>query len=77
MLVWIHKPTKRDIQSQGFGEMKCFCGRKKKGGLNMQAICDSIGRFLDVDIAFPGATLDFFPFQNSLINKKLELNEFP
>ena len=29
MLIWIHKPTKSDMKRQGFGEMKCYCGRKK------------------------------------------------
>ncbi len=29
MLVWIQKPTKQAMQQQGFGEMKCYCGRKE------------------------------------------------
>ncbi len=42
----------------------------------MQAICDSMERFLDVEIAFPGATSDFFAFHNSQIEKKHKVDEF-
>ena len=76
MLVWIHKPTRKDMTRQGFGEMKCYCGRKKKFGLNMQAICDSMGNFLDIEIAFPGAASDYFAFHYSKIRKKLEIDGF-
>lgn len=76
MLVWIHKPTRKEMQRQGFGEMKCYCGRKKKYGLNMQAICDSMGRFLDIEIAFPGASSDYFAFHYSKVKKKLETDGF-
>ncbi len=47
--------TKQGMQQQGFGEMKFYCDCKKEYSLNMQAICDSMGRFLDIEIAFPGA----------------------
>jgi hypothetical protein len=29
ILIRIHKPSKSDMKRQGFGEVKCFCGRKK------------------------------------------------
>ncbi len=61
---------------QGFGEINCFCGRKKKYGFNMQATCYYMERFLDVEIAFPSATSDFFAFLNVQIKKKLEVDEF-
>ncbi len=76
MLAWIHKPTKWDVKQQGFGEMKCYCGQKKKYRLNMQAICNSMGKFLDIEIAFPGASLDYFAFNFSKIKKKLEVEGF-
>jgi hypothetical protein len=72
ILIWIHKPSKSGMKRQGFGEMKCFCGRKKKYGLNMQGTCDSRGIFLDVEIAFPGVSSDYFAFQYSKLKAKLE-----
>ena len=62
ILIWIHKPSKNDVEAFKFGPAKFFCGRKKKFGLNMQAVCDARGRFLDVEIRFPGSTSDFFCF---------------
>ena len=76
MLIWIHKPSKQDMEEQGFGEMKYFCGRKKKFGLNMQAVCDSDKKFLDVEISFPGATSDYFAFYHSKIKQDLEKENF-
>ena len=60
ILIWIHKPGKNDVKAIKFGPAKFFCGRKKKFGLNMQAVCDAEGRFLDVEIEYPGSTSDFF-----------------
>ncbi len=48
----------------------------KKYGLNIQAICDSTGQLLDIEIAFPGAASDYFAFNYSKIRKKLEVEEF-
>ena len=50
ILIWIHKPTIPELQKLGIGGKKLFCGRKKKFGLNMQAVCDACRRFLDVEI---------------------------
>ena len=73
LLIWIHKPTKTDIEDNiGFGETKFFCGRKKKYGLNMMGTCDARGYFLDVEIKYPGATSDFYAFLNSNLRDKLE-----
>ena len=41
ILIWIHKPSKRDVKAIQFGPSKFFCGQKKKFGLNMQAVCDA------------------------------------
>lgn len=66
LLVWIHKPTSIDVEENiGFGPKKFFCGRKKKFGLNMMGTCDSNGKFLDVEIKFPGSSSDFYAFLNS------------
>jgi hypothetical protein len=62
ILIRIHKPSDSDCNMLGFGQTKFFCGRKKKFGLNMQAVCDAQRRFLWVDIRYPGTTSDFFAF---------------
>jgi len=73
LLIWIHKPTSTDIKDNiGFGPKKFFCGRKKKYGVNMMGTCDSTGKFLDVEIQFPGSSSDFYAFLNSDLRKKLE-----
>lgn len=76
ILIWIHKPTEEDCGNTGVGPVKFFCGRKKKYGLNMQAICDSKRRFLWVDIQFPGATSDYFAFEQTDLYKKLQRDGF-
>ena len=72
MLVWIHKPSKRALEKAGFGPKKFFCGRKKKFGLNLQAICDHNRKFLDIDIVHPGSTSDYLCFSTSAISDRLE-----
>ena len=39
MLLWIERPTLKDCQQAKCGTKKFFCGRKKRFGLNLQAIC--------------------------------------
>lgn len=75
ILIWIHKPYDDDCKEIGIGPTKFFCGRKKKYGLNMQAICDARRRFLWVDIRFPGATSDYFAFTQSDLFRRLEEDE--
>jgi hypothetical protein len=72
ILIWIHKPTASDCEALGFGPIKFFCGRKKKYGLNMQAVCDARRRFLWVDLKYPGSTSDFFAFDQSSLKRQLE-----
>ena len=63
MLVWISKPSKSDVEENiGFGEGRFLCGRKGKFGIQLQAICDSKRRFLDVSIGTPGSSSDYFTF---------------
>mmetsp|Transcript_4688 Transcript_4688/g.7094 ORF Transcript_4688/g.7094 Transcript_4688/m.7094 type:complete len:174 (-) Transcript_4688:241-762(-) len=42
----------------------------------MQAICDAKRRFLWVDIQFPGATSDYFAFEQTDLYKKLQRDGF-
>jgi DDE superfamily endonuclease len=72
MLLWIHKLSKQDVKLTNCGEVKIFCGRKKKYGLNLQAVCDAKRRFLDVYIGHPGATSDFLSFMTSPLHICLE-----
>lgn len=76
VLIWIHKPTDADCGSMGFGPVKFFCGRKKKFGLNMQAVCDANRRFLWIEIRYPASTSDFFAFQQSSLKEQLEAADF-
>jgi DDE superfamily endonuclease len=50
--------------------------KKKKFGLNMQAVCDSKRRFLDVYIGHPGATSDFLSFMTWPLHRRLEEPNF-
>ena len=72
ILILIHCPTKPDIKRMGIGPLKFYCGRKKKFGLNMQAVCDARGTFLDIDIRLPGAASDYYAFCKSPLKQKLE-----
>ena len=76
MLVWMNKPTISDQASIGFGPSKFFCGRKMKYGLNMMGVCDSMRRFIWVEINMPGAASDFYAFDQSSLKKKLEREGF-
>ena len=59
----INKPTE-DSQS--------YFSYKMKYSLNVQAVCDATGKFLDVDIRWPGGTHDAKVFANSHINKAMQ-----
>ena len=58
ILIWIQKPTWHEALDANIGQQKFLCGRKKKCGFNMQAVCDHHGRFIDTDVSHPGATSD-------------------
>ena len=72
MLVWIEKPYLDECDFAQTGPKKFFCGRKKKFGMNMQAVCDHEGRFLDVCIGHPASTSDYLCFATSALKIKLE-----
>lgn len=76
LLIWTHKPTKEDCLFLGVGEQKFYCHRKGKYGLNLQAICDSKLRFLDLSILFGGSTSDLLAFETSSLKHKLETPGF-
>lgn len=72
ILIWCEKPNQPSCDEARCGPKKFFCGRKKKFGVAMQAICDHEGRFTDVSIKHPGSTSDFLCFTTSSIFDKLE-----
>lgn len=53
-----------------------FC-YKMKYSINVQAICDEKGLFLDVDVSWPGSTHDGKVFKNSFVNKQFAAKTFP
>lgn len=72
LLIWINKPSKEQCEITDQGQTKFYCGRKNKYGLNMQAVCDHQGRFLDVSIVYGGASSDLLAFEASEIYGKLK-----
>ena len=61
-----HIPIRRPIiDSQDYFNYKQFYS------LNVKAICDCRGIFLDVDCRWPGSIHDAKVFSNSFVNKKL------
>lgn len=66
ILVWTEKPS--EAECKAFGNLQSgsfFCGRKHKFGFNMQAICDSKGRFLEFWIKHPASASDYIAFVTS------------
>jgi hypothetical protein len=49
----------KECEKSNCDPKKFYCGCKKRFGLNLQAVCDSEGRFLDVAIGHPGSTSDY------------------
>ena len=76
ILIWIERPSPKESMAARVGVKKFYCGRKKKFGFNMQAMCDSEGKFLDVCIAHPGSTSDYLAFVTSPLYFKLEDDSF-
>lgn len=71
ILVAAQEPSKDCIKS-GCSDGKFFCDRKKKFGLNCQAVCDARGRILDLSIVYPGSTSDCLAFEGMSLSQKLE-----
>lgn len=71
MLIWINKPCKKSKTESSIGPKKFYCGRKKKFGINLQAICDHQRRFIDIDVRHPGSTSDYLCFTTSKIHQKI------
>jgi hypothetical protein len=72
ILIWIHKPSKKDCMDVGCSDGKFMCSRKKKFGLNCQAVCDVRGRILDISIMYPGSSSDCLAFEGMSLFHQLE-----
>jgi hypothetical protein len=72
ILIWTHKPSETDCSNIGCSPGKFMCSRKKKFGLNCQAVCDVRGRFLDISILYPGNTSDCLAFEGMSLFHRLE-----
>ena len=78
MLIWTECPTELDAQYMECGAAKLFCGRKKKYGLNMQAVCDANCRFTHVSINHPGSASDYLAWiHKNQLYKWLESDDNP
>ncbi|CAB4035871.1 Hypothetical predicted protein, partial [Paramuricea clavata] len=67
-----HIPIKRPVEnSQDY-----FC-YKQFNSLNVQAVCECKGLFMDVECLWPGSVHDAKVFANSSINDKLQSNKLP
>ena len=71
LLIWMHMPSKKECEEVKVGQKKFICGMKHKAGLNLQAICDSKRRFLDISILFAASSSDLLAFEASSIRSKL------
>jgi len=72
MLLWTECPSEKQSCKAFCGSNSFLCGRKNKFGFNMQAICDSERRFLQVWINHPASSSDFLAFVKSEIYKSLK-----
>ena len=63
ILMWILKPSEEECRKAHVGSGNFFCRRKKKFGLNLQAVCDHRKRFLHISILFPAFPSDFLEFK--------------
>ena len=72
ILIWIKKPTMKNAERAGSGQMRFLCGRKGKFGLNCQAVSDVRGRFLDISIGYGGSSSDCLAFEASSLYHRCE-----
>ena len=64
-------PTQSDCDLLKIGPRRFYCERKAKFGLNMQALCDHNGKFLEVWIGNPASSSDFMSFMRSSMYYKI------
>jgi hypothetical protein len=72
ILIWMHKPSVNECIISGCGSGKFLCERKKKFGLNCQAVSDVRDRILRISIVYPGSTSYCLAFEGMSLFQKLE-----
>lgn len=75
IVIWTHRPRKKDAKAADVDAGKFFCYRKNKFGLNCQVVSDVVGKILDISIAYPGSTSDLLSFEASDLWKECDKNE--
>ena len=76
LLIWMDRSRGDDCDTAGCRPKKFHCMRKHKFGVNMIGTVDSLERFLDVGIRYPGSTSDFLVFTTFNLKDKLEMPGF-
>jgi hypothetical protein len=71
LLICTEKPMEKFTHMMKTGSRAFYCGQKIQFGYNMQAVCDSEGRFLSVWINHPASASDFIFFLQSKLYTKL------
>ena len=72
MLVWVTKPKVHDCEGMSIGAGRFYCGRKKKYGVTLQAVCDANRRFLDIYIGHPASASDLLVFSQCPLRHLVE-----
>ena len=65
ILIWTRMPSLAMAEYVNVGQSNFRCHRKDKYGMNMQAICDRMLRFLWIDINWPGSSSDYMAWVTS------------
>jgi hypothetical protein len=63
ILIWIHKPSRKDCMDAGCDSGKFMCCQRKMFGRYCQAVCDIRSCILDISIIHLGSTLDCLAFK--------------
>ena len=72
ILIWMLKPSLKEVTHTSIDQKKYLCGQKYKLGLNCQAITDCQGRILDISIKCGGVSSDCLAFEVSDLYTWLE-----
>ena len=72
ILIWMKKPAMKEATNAECGQSKFLCGRKRKFGLNCQAVSNVCGKILDILIAYGGASSNCLAFERSKLYDRCE-----
>lgn len=72
IVIWTEEPSKQDCAEVQIGSGKFYCSKRAKFGFNMQAVCDSNCKFVEVWIQHPAAASDFMAFVTSNFRHRLK-----